>query len=120
MKIYAIIDLKAKVPAAIFTSANDESAERSFLQLLAGTQTVYADFPADFAVFPVGDLSVEGLTLRVTAPVSKVMLKNGITVGSFTVNDAVKLGSDYDRAYLSSLRELINPFPVSSESNEEV
>lgn len=118
MKVYAVVDRKAKSVVTVFSSQNDEAAERSFLMLLTGPQNIFTDFPEDFVLYPVAELSVDGVLL-VAAHGSENLVKNGFTVNSFTVNDPVKSGSDYDKRYLSMIRsDRFNLVPRSDEGGD--
>lgn len=119
MKVYAVVDRKAKSVVTIFSSQNDEAAERSFVMLLTGPQNIFTDFPEDFDLYPVADLSVEG-GLLVAAHGSEELLKNGFTVNSYRVIDPVKSGADFDKRYLSMIRaDRFNLVPRSDEGGSE-
>ena len=120
MKAYAVVDRKAKSVVTIFSSQNDEAAERSFVMLLTGPQNIFTDFPEDFDLYPVAYLKVEnGLT--VMRQDSEVLLKNGITSSSYCVIDPVKSGADFDKRYLSMIRaDRFNLVPRSDEGGVKV
>ena len=100
MKIYAIVDRKAKSVVSIFSSLNDETAERSFLMLLTGPKNIFTDFPEDFDLYPVADLKFDGV-LTVSAQGLENLNNSGFKVDTFNVIDAIKLGVDYDKRYLA-------------------
>lgn len=119
MKIYAVIDRKAKSIVNIFASVSDESAERSFLMLLTGERSIFTDFPEDFDLYPVADLSIDG-GLVVCAQGMEHLKDNGFTINSYRVTDAIKNGSDYDKRYLLMVHNdrfaaIDNPDTNSSE-----
>lgn len=116
-KLYAVVDRKAKQIVNTFTSVNDDSAERSFLMLLTGVKNVFTDFPEDFDLFPVADLSFESGSLVVTAHGLENVNKNGFKIDTFNVSEPIKRGVDYDRRYLQMVH--YDRF-LSPESNEEV
>ena len=104
MKLYVVVDKRAKALVAVFQSLNDETAERSFLMLLTGPQNIYTDFPEDFAVYSVADLSVDGCAVVVARPGSESLAAHGFKCESFFVNEPLKEGSDYDKRFLSMVR----------------
>lgn len=116
-KLYAIVDRKAKNVVSVFTSVNDESAERSFLMLLTGVKNIYTDFPEDFDLYPVADLSFDGGTLFVTAHGLENVNKNGFRIDSFNVSEPIKRGVDYDKRYLAMVH---NDRFLSPTATEEV
>lgn len=119
MKVYAVVDRKAKSVVTIFSSQNDEAAERSFVMLLTGPQNIFTDFPEDFDLYSVADLSVDG-GLLVAAHCSEELLKNGLTVNSYRVIDPVKSGADFDKRYLSMIRaDRFNLVPCSDEGGSK-
>lgn len=95
IKVYGVIDRKAKQIVNVFVSSSDEAAERSFLMLLTGPRNIFTDFPEDFDLVPVAELSLDG-GLIVASHGSE-----NFTVNSFRVSDVVKSGADYDKRYLS-------------------
>ncbi len=99
MKVYALVDLKGRDIVSIFQSVSDEAAERSFLKLLTDGMPMISDFPEDFAVFYVADLSVDHGSLDVFC--------DNEDYGSpgFQVPEPVKRGSDFDRRYLRMVAE---------------
>lgn len=101
MKLYAIVDLKAKAVASVFVALNDEYAERSFLMLLTGTSSVFTDFPEDFALYPVGDLNFSNGVLSLVDMNSENLIAAGFKPDSVVIGEPVKRGSDYGRSYLS-------------------
>lgn len=118
MKLYCIVDTRAKSIVSTFQSVNDAAAERSFLSLLSAPRGLFADFPEDFALYPLADLSFDNGVV-VSMHNAEELRKNGFTVGSYVNRDAVKLGSDYDKRYLAVLREdIYSRYPVTD--NKEV
>lgn len=103
MKLYAIVDRKAKSIVNTFASVSDEAAERSFLMLLTGPRNIYTDFPEDFELFPVAELTFENSVLTVGAHGTENLIKNGFKVDTFSVVEALKRGVDYGKAYLDTL-----------------
>lgn len=103
MKLYCVVDIKAKSIVNIFQSVNDEGAERSFLMLLTGIKSVFTDFPEDFAVYPLGELFYDGV-LHLQDPKDDNLRASGFKVQSYTVPEPLKRGSDYDRRYLKMVR----------------
>lgn len=99
MKVYALVDLKGRDIVSIFQSVSDEAASRSFLKLLTDGMPVISDFPEDFAVFYVGDLSVHQGSLDVCFKTDEL--------GSlgYNVPEPIKRGSDYDRRFLRMVAE---------------
>lgn len=116
MKLYCVLDRKAKSIVTVFPSVCDEAAERSFLMLLTGTKNIYTDFPEDFDLYPVAELSVEGCNLLVTAHGLENVNKHGLRIDCFTVSDAVKRGVDYDKRYLAMIHA--DRFPVLDNASE--
>ena len=101
MKLYAVIDKKAKHFVSVFTSLNDESAERSFLMLLTGEKSVFTDFPEDFVLYKVCDLSFAGSTLSVGVPDCEALENHGFNAGGFKNTEPFKDGSEYDKRWLA-------------------
>ena len=99
MKVYALVDLKGHGIVSIFQCVSDEAAERTFLKLLTDGVPIVSDFPEDFAVFFVADLSVNHGSLDVRY--------NNEEFGSlgFQVPEPIKRGCDYDRRYLRMVAE---------------
>lgn len=116
MKLYAVIDKKAKHLVSVFTSLNDESAERSFLMLLTGEQSVFTDFPEDFALYKVCDLSFVGSTLSVGVPDCENLENLGLNPGGFKNSEPFKDGSEYDKRYLNIIRA--DRFVIKDDINE--
>lgn len=57
MKIYAIVDIKAKTIASIFTSVNNDTAIRSFLNLInVPEDTLFNQCPQDFSLYYLCDV----------------------------------------------------------------
>lgn len=92
IKVYGVIDRKGKQIVNVFVSPSDEAAERSFLMLLTGPRNIFTDFPEDFDLVPVAELSIDG---------GLIVAAHGSTVNSFRVSDVVKSGADYDKRYLA-------------------
>lgn len=103
MKIYAVIDRKAKNVVTVFSAVNDAAAERSFLMLLTGPQNVFTDFPEDFDLYQVADLSVN-VGLKVSAMGNENLEAAGFKVDSYEIGVPLKAGIDYDKRYLAMLR----------------
>lgn len=119
-KLYAVVDRKAKQVVNTFTSVNDESAERSFLMLLTGVKNIFTDFPEDFDLFPVAELSFESGSLLVTAHGLENVNKHGFKIDSFNVADPIKRGVDYDKRYLHMVHQDRFPavIPAPDDSSE--
>lgn len=105
MKVYAIVDLKGRNVVNVFQSVSDETAERSFLKLITDGMPIVSDFPEDFAIFPVAELVVQNAALKVSEMGYENLEAAGFKAGTFTVTEAVKRGSDYDRRYLRMVTE---------------
>lgn len=119
MKLYCVLDRKAKSIVSVFPSVCDEAAERSFLMLLTGMKNIYTDFPEDFDLYPVAELSVEGCNLIVTAHGLENVNMHGFKIDSFTVSDALKRGVDYDKRYLAMIHaDRFHVLDNSAESKE--
>lgn len=117
MKIYAVVDKKAKHVVSIFTSLNDEAAERSFLMLLTGAKSLFTDFPEDFALYKVCDLGFSGSTLSVDTPESDVLREHGFKPGGFTISEAFKDGNEYDKRYLKMV--MFDRLGIEENESEE-
>lgn len=116
MKLYAVVDKKAKAIVSVFPSQSNESAERSFLMLLSGPRNLYTDFPEDFSLFAVADVNFDKGNLVVSVPDTDILLQNGFSAGVIhKCAEPIKDGSDYGRIYLDSLRA--QRFP---ELNEDI
>lgn len=102
MKLYAVVDRKAKNVVNVFASLSDEAAERSFLMLLTGPKNIFTDFPEDFDLYPVCDLSVAS-GLKVSKQVNENLEAAGFKVNCFDVLEPLKAGVDYDKRYLAML-----------------
>lgn len=64
MKIYCIIDKKASACIGIFQSPSNETAVRSFLNLIETPEdTVYNSNPQDFALYYMGEIVVKNSPL---------------------------------------------------------
>lgn len=113
MKVYALVDLKGRAIVSIFQSVSNESAERSFLKLLTDGMPLISDFPEDFAVFYVADLSVDHGCLDVRF--------DNEEFGSpgFEVPEPIKRGSDYDRRYLRMVAEDRGKLNVPEKDGEK-
>lgn len=103
MKIYGIIDRKAKNVAAVFQSSDDEAAKRSFLMLLTGPQNVYTDFPEDFDLYQIADISFN-VGVKVSAMGNENLAGAGLRVDSFEVGCPLQAGVDLDKRYLDMVR----------------
>lgn len=121
MKLYAVVDVKAGALVATFNSSNDETAKRSFISILTGPTSVFTDFPEDFALYPLAEISFESNNLVVSAHGSENLRANGFNVKTFTVSDrltdGVTLGKDY-LAFLKKDRD--ERFNVVTPSEQEV
>lgn len=104
MKLYAIIDLKAKSVVSIFTSLNDETAKRSFLMLLTGNESIFTEFPEDFAVYALSDIEVDGNTVNLFECNTENLRSKGYSGRSISVTAAISSGADYDKRYLRMIR----------------
>lgn len=116
MKLFAVIDKKAKNVVSVFASASSEVAQRSFLMLLSGPQNLFTDFPEDFALYPVADLSFSG-NLVVAAHGHELLREKGFAVNEFTVTEPVCSGSDFDKRYLKMLHDDRAAYNVKEEDN---
>lgn len=118
MKLYAIVDRKGKEIVSTFTSLNDEMAERSFLALLtAPGHNIITDFPEDFCLYAVADIGYNNGVVSVSAPGVEDLNANGFKVNTYSINESIKSGSDYDRRYLNMLRADI--YGVQEDIKEE-
>lgn len=113
MKLYAIVDRRAKYLVSIFQALSDEAAERSYLMLLTGDQSIFTDFPEDFDLYALCDLSVDN-GIVVAAPGNENLSAAGFKVDQFKIQDAVHYGSEYDKRYLKLLH--YDRFHVASDS----
>lgn len=105
MKLYTIVDRKGKEIVSTFTSLNDEMAERSFLALLSAPgHNIITDFPEDFCLYAVADIVYNNGVVYVSAPGVEDLNANGFKVNTYSINESIKSGSDYDRRYLNMLR----------------
>lgn len=112
MKIYGIIDRKAKNVVSVFQAVNDEAAERSFLMLLTGPQNVFTDFPEDFDLYQIADISVN-VGVKVSAMGNENIAAAGFRIDSYEVGCPLKAGVDYDKRYLSMVHA--DRFKVSEQ-----
>lgn len=119
MKVYALVDLKGRDIVSIFQSISDDSAERSFLKLLTDGMPIVSDFPEDFAIYPVAELTVENAALQVSAMGNENLATAGFNVDRFTVFEPVKRGSEYDRRYLRMVAEDRGKIPSFGSSDAE-
>jgi hypothetical protein len=119
VKVYAIVDLKGRNVVNVFQSVSDETAERSFLKLITDGMPIVSDFPEDFAIFPVGELTVQNAALKVSEMGNENLAAAGFNVGTYTVTEAVKRGSDYDRRYLRMVAEDRGKIPSFGSSDAE-
>lgn len=86
--LYCIEDTKAKAIVCFFSSPNDQTAERSFIDLLTKTEEdVFNQHPEDFRLVHLIDCESNDYGIK-TERVCKV----------------VRLGSDLSRPYLDNLR----------------
>lgn len=106
MKLYAVVDKKAKHIVATFSALSDEAAERSFLSLLTGPDNnIYTDWPADFALYPVAELKFNAGQLVVSSHGLEHVNAAGFRVDTFTVSESIKDGADYDKRFLELTRQ---------------
>lgn len=105
MKMYSIIDLKAKSIVSVFTSLNDETAKRSFLMLLTGAESIFTEFPEDFAIYPLCDIVVDGSIVILYEPNTENLRANGFGGKSLSVACPISCGLDFDKRYLRMIRE---------------
>lgn len=119
MKLYAVVDVKAKGVVSIFTSLNDDTAKRSFLMLLTGQESIFTEFPEDFALYSLADIVVEGSNVTVYEPNSEVLRQNGFVGRSITISSAISAGLDYDKRYLRMIRQDRDKLN-EDEKNEDV
>lgn len=104
MKIFAIIDRKAKYVVATFTALSEEAAKRSFISVLTGPDSVFSQFPGDFELYYVCDLAYDsGVT--VSKPGNENIKSAGFEIGTFNVHDPIDAGADYDKPYLKMLHD---------------
>lgn len=105
MKIYAVVDKKAKQIACIFGSVNDEFAKRSFEMLLTAPEDdVYNLFPSQFALMSVAELNFDGV-LSVRKVGNEVLEANGFKGDSFSVSDYLCDGDEFTASYIQKQRE---------------
>ena len=116
MKLYAVVDRKARHIVSVFSSLNDDSAERSFLMLLTGDQNLFTDFPEDFSLYRVCDLSFVGLSLSVGVPDCELLEDHGFNPGGFKNSESLKDGADYDKRYLKMVHA--DRFSITDDNNE--
>lgn len=118
MKLYAIVDRKGKEIVSTFTSLNDEMAERSFLALLSAPgHNIITDFPEDFSLYAVADIGYNNGVVSVSDPGVGDLNANGFKVNTYSINESIKSGSDYDRRYLNMLKADI--YGVQEDIKEE-
>lgn len=105
MKIYAVVDKKAKQIVCVFSSVNDEFAKRSFEMLLTEPQdNVYNLFPSQFALMSVAELNFDGV-LDVRKAGNEVLEANGFKGDSFSVSEYVSDGDEMSASYLEKMRK---------------
>lgn len=104
MKLYAVIDVKAKSVVSIFTSLNDETAKRSFLMLLTGAESIFTEFPEDFSLYCLADIVVDGASVKIHEPDTGDLRIHGFSGKYLTVSSALAAGIDYDKRYLRMVR----------------
>lgn len=120
MKLYAIVDRKGKEIVTTFTSLNDEMAERSFLALItAPGHNIITDFPEDFSLYALANIVYNNGGVVVSAPGVEDLNANGFKVDTFSIIESIKNGSDYDRRYLTMLREDIYGSSQVKEEEED-
>lgn len=102
MKLYVVVDKKAKHVVTVFSAVNDEAAKRSFLMLLTGAQNIFTDFPEDFALCLALTLPLR-VFLKISRPGNEVINKAGFTVDQFVISDYLADGSEFSKAYLEKL-----------------
>lgn len=96
IKLYAVVDKKAKQIVCTFCAVNDEFAKRSFEMLLTKPEEdVYNLFHDQFALMYVGELSYDGV-LRFQGP------------GNYdiTIVDYLSDGDEFSDSYIQKQREL--------------
>lgn len=120
MKIYCIIDRKAKQVVSIFQALNDEAAQRAFLMVLTSPQSnIFTDFPEDFDVYPVADLSYSAGILTVTDIHCTDINAAGFNVKSYSVVEPISQGVDFDKRYLAVLRSDRSQILSQEDSNDD-
>lgn len=120
MKIYSVIDRKAKQVVSIFQAPNDEAAQRAFLMVLTSPQSsIFTDFPEDFDLYPVGELAYSGGSLVVTEIHCTDINAAGFNVKSYSVIEPICQGVDFDKRYLSVLRSDRSQILSQEDSNDD-
>lgn len=105
MKLYAVVDKKAKQIVATFTSVNDEFAKRSFEMLLTAPEDdIYNLFPSQFALMNVAELNFDGY-LSVRKVGNEVLEASGFKGDSYSVTDFVIDGDEFTASYIQKQRE---------------
>lgn len=105
MRLYCVVDVKAKGVVSIFTSLNDETAKRSFLMLLTGAESIFTEFPEDFALYSVAELVFDGGILSVYEADTENLRNAGFRGNSISVPNPISSGNDYDKRYLRMVRQ---------------
>lgn len=77
--IYCIWDRKAQLALPAFSSANDVTAERQFVEAVLHSETPVSQYPADFDLIRIGTVDLQQGTL------------SGITPPQLIVNGLVSL-----------------------------
>lgn len=119
MKLFAVVDLKAKSIVATFNSINVEAAKRSFIALLTGPQNLYTVFPEDFALYPVCELSYDAGGLLVACQDNENLRAAGFNVDQFYVRENVVDGLSLGRDYLGYLRRQRLAAYTTGDSEDE-
>lgn len=125
MKLYAVVDKKAKHIVATFSALSDEAAERSFLSLLTGPDNnIYTQWPADFSLYPVAELKFNAGQLVVSSHGLEHVNAAGFRVDTFTVSECIKDGADYDKRFLQLTRndnliDLVGEFNATAVLKED-
>lgn len=102
--LYGIVDIKGKAIVGTFTSASDETAKRSFLNMLTAPQdNLYNTNPSDFAVYHICDISFAS-GVKVSAPGMENVRDAGFTCAMFNVDDPLFEGSSLSSEVLLSKR----------------
>lgn len=105
-KLYAIVDVKGKCIVGTFSSVNDSTAERSFMNLLTDpANNIYNSNPDDFALYHVCDMGYNAGSFSVAVPDSEILRENGFTTGLFNSDKVILEGSSFTRERLLELRK---------------
>lgn len=124
--LYAIVDSKAKCIVNTFTSVNNSTAERQFIDLLSDPRdNVFNLHASDFALYHVCDLSFDKGVISIIEPdISEEMFANGFTGNIIKTDEVVFEGSSLSSERLESLRlfrrefinKILNPKAEVSEN----